>query len=122
MYCTSKFQFYLYKMASQAVDIEAWTEQATATLNTVSISSPAVRGSSVTLAIPLEEQLAIAKERPATAVLREENAQQDYQPRHEPMRRDSLKRREALLKGKEGSRRRQRWENGNSPTDSNDAV
>lgn len=27
-------------------------------------------------------------------------------------RRDSLKRREALLKGKEGSRRRQRWENG----------
>jgi R3H-associated N-terminal domain len=31
---------------------------------------------------------------------------------HEPRRRDSLKRREALLKGKEGSRRRQRWENG----------
>ena len=32
--------------------------------------------------------------------------------RREPIRRDSLKRREALLKGKEGSRRRQRWENG----------
>ncbi|TKA50820.1 hypothetical protein B0A49_12736, partial [Cryomyces minteri] len=31
--------------------------------------------------------------------------------RREPIRRDSLKRREALLKGKEGSRRRQRWEN-----------
>ncbi|KAG9228100.1 R3H-associated N-terminal domain-containing protein [Amylocarpus encephaloides] len=31
--------------------------------------------------------------------------------RKEPLRRDSLKRREALLKGKEGSRRRQRWEN-----------
>lgn len=30
----------------------------------------------------------------------------------ELVRRDSLKRREALLKGKEGSRRRQRWENG----------
>ena len=30
----------------------------------------------------------------------------------EPLRRDSMKRREALLKGKEGSRRRQRWENG----------
>lgn len=29
------------------------------------------------------------------------------------MRRDSMKRREALLKGKEGSRRRQRWENDN---------
>ncbi|KAL9104786.1 MAG: hypothetical protein Q9187_008861, partial [Circinaria calcarea] len=35
-----------------------------------------------------------------------------YLPRQEPLRRDSLKRREALLKGKEGSRRRQRWENG----------
>ena len=31
--------------------------------------------------------------------------------RQAPVRRDSLKRREALLKGKEGSRRRQRWEN-----------
>ncbi|KAI9677736.1 MAG: Dihydroorotate dehydrogenase (quinone), mitochondrial [Trizodia sp. TS-e1964] len=31
--------------------------------------------------------------------------------RREPLRRDSMKRREALLKGKEGSRRRQRWEN-----------
>lgn len=31
--------------------------------------------------------------------------------RREPIRRDSLKRRELLLKGKEGSRRRQRWEN-----------
>ncbi|TKX18836.1 putative nucleic acid binding protein 29 [Elsinoe australis] len=31
--------------------------------------------------------------------------------RREPIRRDSQKRREALLKGKEGSRRRQRWEN-----------
>jgi CHASE1-domain containing sensor protein len=33
-------------------------------------------------------------------------------PRNEPMRPDSLKRREALLKGKEGSRQRRRWENG----------
>jgi R3H-associated N-terminal domain len=30
-------------------------------------------------------------------------------------RRDSLKRREALLKGKAGTRRRQRWENGALP-------
>ena len=27
-------------------------------------------------------------------------------------RRDSMKRRDAVLKGREGSRRRQRWENG----------
>ncbi|KAF3942274.1 hypothetical protein ABW19_dt0203812 [Dactylella cylindrospora] len=33
-------------------------------------------------------------------------------PRRTPLRRDSMRRREALLKGKEGSRRRQRWENG----------
>lgn len=32
--------------------------------------------------------------------------------RKEPVRRDSQRRRELLLKGKEGSRRRQRWENG----------
>ena len=30
------------------------------------------------------------------------------------LRRDSLERREALLKGKEGSRQRRRWENGES--------
>ncbi|KAK6343337.1 hypothetical protein TWF730_010928 [Orbilia blumenaviensis] len=34
-------------------------------------------------------------------------------PRRTPLRRDSMKRREALLKGKEGTRRRQRWENDN---------
>ncbi|KAJ4385863.1 hypothetical protein N0V85_008036 [Neurospora sp. IMI 360204] len=32
-------------------------------------------------------------------------------PRRPPSRRDSMKRREALLKGKEGSRQRRRWEN-----------
>jgi hypothetical protein len=32
-----------------------------------------------------------------------------------PVRKDSMKRRDALLKGKEGSRRRQRWENGALP-------
>ena len=37
-------------------------------------------------------------------------------PRRTIVRRDSLERREALLKGKEGSRQRRRWENGeNSP-------
>jgi hypothetical protein len=32
-----------------------------------------------------------------------------------PLRRDSMERREALLKGKEGSRQRRRWENGTPP-------
>ena len=33
-------------------------------------------------------------------------------PRLKPLQRDSLTRREALLRGKEGSHRRRRWENG----------
>ena len=105
--------------AVSAVNVEAWTEQATAALNTVQISGPAIQGTSARLTIPLEGQNATA---PVNALVRDENDQQSYQPRREPMRRDSLKRREALLKGKEGSRRRQRWENGISPTYSNDAV
>jgi hypothetical protein len=55
-----------------------------------------IRGTGVTLSIPLDVS-PLAKE---------------ARPRKEPLRRDSLKRREALLRGKEGSRRRQRWENG----------
>lgn len=58
--------------------------------------------SGITLTIPLdvnpEPQPSTAKARRAAAASTE--------------RRDSLKRREALLRGKEGSRRRQRWENG----------
>ncbi|KAH0551683.1 hypothetical protein GP486_007101 [Trichoglossum hirsutum] len=78
-------------------------EQVTDTLHTVTISSPVATGtnatSTSTLFIPLDEE----QPRPASA---------GHLPRRrEPLRRDSLKRREALLKGKEGSRRRQRWEN-----------
>ncbi|KAJ4362984.1 hypothetical protein N0V83_010101 [Neocucurbitaria cava] len=92
----------------QPIDIEAWTEQATVALSSVTISAPGdvVEGTSVTLAIPLDEHDAPA--RPATASAAKEGG---YYRRKEPLRRDSLKRREALLKGKEGSRRRQRWEN-----------
>ncbi|KAL8674821.1 MAG: hypothetical protein Q9168_000802 [Polycauliona sp. 1 TL-2023] len=91
-----------------AIDIEAWTEQATESINAISLlSSTPVRGTSLSLAIPLDEQA-------AKRTNGEQHAQDlstDNRPRREPLRRDSLKRREALLKGKEGSRRRQRWEN-----------
>jgi len=98
------------------VDIEAWTEGAVQAMATIAISSPppGIRGTSVTIDIPLDEQ-------PVTRIKSaDEGADIDaareprpgYQRRREPLRRDSLKRREALLKGKEGSRRRQRWENG----------
>ena len=89
--------------STQPINIEAWTEQATQSLAAVSLTShnEPVHGTSVTLAIDIDEQ--------KTA---EELRKGGYHPRREPIRRDSLKRREALLKGKEGSRRRRQWENG----------
>jgi hypothetical protein len=57
-------------------------------------SSPSAK---VRLSIPLEEP---------------ERRSDGVKARKEPLRRDSMNRREALLKGKEGSRRRLRWENG----------
>lgn len=95
--------------APQPIDIEAWTEQATVALGSVAISAaaPAVQGTSVVFDIPLDELDAPARPAPATTT----QVHTVYK-RKEPVRRDSLKRREALLKGKEGSRRRQRWENG----------
>ncbi|KAL8783961.1 MAG: hypothetical protein Q9213_004291 [Squamulea squamosa] len=97
--------------SAQPIDIETWTEQATASINAISLSSANnVRGTSVSLAIPLDER--VAKH---TTNVEDEQYLQDAsaisRSRREPLRRDSLKRREALLKGKEGSRRRQRWEN-----------
>jgi hypothetical protein len=80
--------------AQATVEIKAWTVSALQSLNI----SPSVRGTGATLSIPLDSDEA----RKATS----------YKPRKEPLKRDSQKRREALLKGKEGSRRRQRWENG----------
>ena len=89
--------------STQPINIEAWTEQATQSLAAASLISDdeGVRGTSVTLAIDIDD--------PKNA---EEPRKDGYRPRREPVRRDSLKRREALLKGKEGSRRRRQWENG----------
>lgn len=112
----------------QAQAISAWTEQATASLQNLEISesrvdataadeaAPTVRGTSIALTIPLDEPSPTTN----TRVKIVPEAHDDGPPkasstayrRREPIRRDSLKRREALLKGKEGSRRRQRWENG----------
>lgn len=107
----------------QALAISAWTEQHAATsLQNMSLtdSAPAastpstptptrsgLRGAAVSLSIPLDDeaipsQRVKVESRPPTVSFR----------RREPLRRDGLKTREALLKGKDGSRRRQRWENG----------
>lgn len=108
--------------AAAAIDIEAWTEQATQALSAVAISAPApglIRGTAVTLDIPLDEHER-EHEHPARRPPPARGANTDAPAgqaarRREPPRRDSLRRREALLKGKEGSRRRQRWENGGCP-------
>lgn len=107
----------------QTLAISAWTEQAVASLQDLTLAENAVRadptatpsrstlrGTTVSLSIPIDDQIPAAsadrngasESRPPTVSFR----------RREPLRRDSLKRREALLKGKDGSRRRQRWENG----------
>ncbi|KAH7417845.1 R3H-associated N-terminal domain-containing protein [Cadophora sp. MPI-SDFR-AT-0126] len=82
---------------TQPIDVATW---ASASLQSLTIS-PSARGTGVTLSIPLEEDVEVRVKKAAKA---EGGAK---------MRRDSMKRREALLKGKEGSRRRQRWENDN---------
>ncbi|KAI9800881.1 MAG: hypothetical protein M1825_003664 [Sarcosagium campestre] len=94
---------------SQA-EIEAWTASVTETLQNLNVSSQqpnaAVLGGPIPLSIPLDEL-------PPPPRASEPGAQASapHTRRKEPLRRDSQKRREALLKGKEGSRRRQRWEN-----------
>lgn len=96
-----------------ASSIGAWAEQVTLSRNAGSLSAPqSSRGNVASLAIPIDE---CPRLKPADT---EENAlhtnthRAAARSRHEPPRRDSLKRRDALAKGHEGSRRRQRWENG----------
>ncbi|KAE8308517.1 R3H-associated N-terminal domain-containing protein [Aspergillus transmontanensis] len=120
----------------QARAISAWSEQAAAHLESLTISdsvpaagqhcaspeSPstrgALRGTTVTLSIPLDDPVPSTGDTsaPRVKLLGQTSTQTQQVPsvsfrRREPLRRDSLKRREALLKGKDGSRRRQRWEN-----------
>lgn len=92
------------------INIEAWTEEATQSLSAVSLVSP-VASTSVSLAIDLDEPSHHKQDGIAGTTRRADDTSSGYRPRREPLRRDSLNRREALLKGKEGSRRRTRWEN-----------
>lgn len=96
----------------QPLDVEAWAGEAARSLAALSLSSPgSILRSAQPLVIPLEEGLN-SRRVDQTEAPHHEDSSPAYRPRREPLRRDSLKRREALLKGKEGSRRRQRWENG----------
>lgn len=116
--------------------ISAWSEQAAASLRNLTLSESVsagdrnvefistrdtpLRGSSVPLSIPLDDPVPVVQTGavPKVKLVAREPETQPVASvsfrRREPIRRDSLKRREALLKGKDGSRRRQRWENGMS--------
>lgn len=116
----------LSNASTATVDIEAWT---VAALESLSIA-PIARGTGNALSIPLDgDHKAVGEEvngngnggAPAQMKLRGVafgNPDPDAYgagitpPRRPPSRRDSMRKREALLKGKEGSRQRRRWENG----------
>ena len=96
--------------------IEAWTvQQAADVLTATSLSTPLpTRGRStaaVTLDIPLDDEIPVTDSPPQQRAAPSQT--HTVYKRREPVRRDSLNRRAALLKGKEGTRRRQRWENAN---------
>ncbi|KAK4554609.1 hypothetical protein LTR86_008464 [Recurvomyces mirabilis] len=92
--------------------VEAWTvSQVADAISAVSIESPTPkartpRGATVTIDIPLDDSV---DQEPLPRSRAE--AVHTVHKRRQPVRRDSLNRRDALLKGKEGSRRRQKWEN-----------
>jgi len=95
--------------------IEAWTvQQAADVLSATSISTPLpTRGraaATVTLDIPLDDEGTAITDSPPRPRAAASQTHTVYK-RRDPVRRDSLNRRQALLKGKEGTRRRQRWEN-----------
>jgi hypothetical protein len=97
------------------VDVEAWNSTTLKALNRLSLTSPRpIRGTSVSLSIPLDSDA------PAPVIKPEidndaigDEAIAGHSPlRRKTSRRDSMRRREEVLKGHEGSRRRQKWENG----------
>lgn len=89
------------------IDIEAWAVSA---IESLAVSpAPAGRPQQQPLSIPLDEEL--SKTRKVSIDPRAKTRAVTPPPRPTSAR-DSQKRREANLKGKEGSRQRRRWENG----------
>lgn len=86
------------------IDIDAWTISA---LQSLSVS-PTALGTGTPLAIPIDD--ATPSSKPARATFKP--SAQGTVRRPPPLQRDSMKRREALLRGNQGSRQRRRWENG----------
>ncbi|ORY65170.1 uncharacterized protein BCR38DRAFT_341029 [Pseudomassariella vexata] len=88
------------------MDIESWT---VAALQSLSVSPGVVQGTGTSLSIPLDDHLTT---KPSVVVKDPRADSGAITPPHRPLsRRDSQKRRDALLKGKEGTRARRRWDN-----------
>ena len=98
--------------STATVDIEAWTASA---LESLSIG-PVARGTGNALSIPLDGSHPSEPPQQPQMKLRAVGfdgvGTSVTPPRRPPSRRDSIKRREAMRMGKEGSRQRRRWENG----------
>ncbi|KAH7189366.1 R3H-associated N-terminal domain-containing protein [Fusarium flagelliforme] len=89
------------------IDIDAWTISA---LQSLAVS-PVARGTGTPLAIPIDETAKAQPKSPERNVNFDEHEVPTSTPRRPPSRRDSQRKRELVLKGKEGSRQRRRWEN-----------
>lgn len=92
-------------VTNSSIDIEAWTISA---LQSLSVS-PIARGTGSPLTIPIDVETKVKQEKTVSITVAEGVLSP---PRRPPSRRDSQKKRDELLKGKEGSRQRRRWENG----------
>ena len=96
------------------VDVAAWTQHAIQAMKGMSLHSDPSRpaqGTAVELQIPLDGEHG----KPAAngeGITAGQAVREGYVLRRKSSQRDSMRRRDALLKGKEGSRQRRRWENG----------
>lgn len=100
-----------------AANVQPWTEQVAETPQSSKLSTKSPRATSVRLSIPLDPTATVATPKAALHDnVRPRTPTQGHvhtsNGKRTLVRRDSLERREALLKGKEGSRQRRRWENG----------
>jgi hypothetical protein len=96
----------------QSANVAAWTEQATEALRSVDLSAEAAqnlpRATSITLTVPLDDRHASGSHLGTGAKANRNRGSRQVHTtyrRSEPISRDSLNRREALLKGKEADGR-----------------
>ncbi|RGP80867.1 hypothetical protein FLONG3_1015 [Fusarium longipes] len=92
---------------NSAIDIDAWTISALQSLKV----SPAACGTGIPLAISIDEAVKVQPKSPKRNVNLDKHEEPTSPLRRPPSRRDSQRKRDLVLKGKEGSRQRRRWEN-----------